>query len=156
MAILIRRGTILNPATQMNEIADVLIEGDTISKIEPAIQLDNMEDVEVIDALGCFVAPGFIDLHVHGGGGSDVMDGDPESILQVARAHCQHGTTALTPTTMTCADDLLEKVIRSYRKAKAVGSDGAELLGLHLEGPFFAAAGKSLPQRVVKRRRRML
>ena len=94
------------------------------------------------DMRGYCILPGFIDLHVHGGGGSDVMDGDPESILQVARAHCQHGTTALTPTTMTCADDLLEKVIRSYRKAKAVGSDGAELLGLHLEGPFFAAAGK--------------
>lgn len=97
---------------------------------------------EIIDAEGNYILAGFIDLHVHGGGNADFMDGDPESILQVAKAHCQHGTTALVATTMTCEDELLEKVIGSFLTALKKGSEGAELLGLHLEGPFFSAAGK--------------
>lgn len=95
-----------------------------------------------INVNGNYILAGFIDLHVHGGGNADFMDGDSESILQVARTHCQHGTTALVATTMTCEDDLLEKVIKSFLAAKKQENNGAELLGLHLEGPFFAAAGK--------------
>ena len=100
------------------------------------------EGARVIDARGGYILPGFIDLHVHGGGGSDFMDADAQSVLTVARAHCAHGTTALVATTMTCEDLLLERVIAAFLEAKRLPGDGAELLGLHLEGPFFSAAGK--------------
>jgi len=90
---------------------------------------------------GC-ILPGFIDIHLHGGGGADFMDAEPEAFYIAAATHCQHGTTAMVPTTMTCDDALLEKVIHCFLKAKDVPSQGAELLGLHLEGPYFAAAGK--------------
>ena len=54
-----------------------------------------------IDAKGCYIAPGFIDIHLHGGGGSDFMDGTVEAFLNIARLHAQHGTTAMFPTTLT-------------------------------------------------------
>lgn len=95
-----------------------------------------------IDARGGYILPGFIDLHVHGGGNADFMDGDAESIRQVARAHARHGTTALCATTMTCEDAQLETVVKAFLEVLKTPTGGAELLGLHLEGPFFSPAGK--------------
>ena len=100
------------------------------------------DDAQVIDAKGGYVLPGFIDIHVHGGGRADMMDESTEAIHQMARAHAAHGTTAIVPTTMTCEDALLERVIACYLEAEKTQTDGAKLLGLHLEGPFFSAAGK--------------
>ena len=107
-----------------------------------AIGVPCPEDAQVIDAAGGYVLPGFIDIHVHGGGDADMMDESVEAIHQMARAHAAHGTTALVPTTMTCEDELLERVIACYLEAEKTPTGGAQLLGLHLEGPFFSAAGK--------------
>ena len=100
------------------------------------------EGAEVVDAKGGYILPGFIDIHVHGGGDSDFMDNEVSAFHAAARAHCAHGTTAIVPTTMTCADSLLEEVIDCFLVAKQQPQDGAELLGLHLEGPYFSAASK--------------
>lgn len=107
-----------------------------------AIGVPCPEDAQAIDAAGGYVLPGFIDIHVHGGGDADMMDESVEAIHQMARAHAAHGTTALVPTTMTCEDELLERVIACYLEAEKTPTGGAQLLGLHLEGPFFSAAGK--------------
>lgn len=100
------------------------------------------EGAEVVDAGGGYILPGFIDIHVHGGGDSDFMDNEVGAFHAAARAHCAHGTTAIVPTTMTCEDSLLEEVIDCFLEAKAQPQDGAELLGMHLEGPYFSAASK--------------
>ena len=92
---------------------------------------------EVIDAEGRYVAPGFVDLHVHGGGGHDFMDGTVEAFLGAARSHVKHGTTAMVPTTLTCPDDELFRSFEVFREAKKQNTDGAQLIGLHLEGPYF-------------------
>lgn len=120
------------------ENSSVLIEGDRIAAVGEACP----PDAEVIDAKGGYILPGFIDIHVHGGGDADCMDASVEAIHQMARAHAAHGTTGIVPTTMTCADELLETVIRCYLEAEKTPTGGAQLLGLHLEGPFFSAAGK--------------
>lgn len=93
---------------------------------------------EVIDAEGFYVSPGFVDIHVHGGGGHDFMDGTVEAYLGAARAHAVHGTTSMVPTTLTCSDEELLNAFRVYGGAKKRNVDGAEFLGLHLEGPYFS------------------
>ena len=116
----------------------VLIKDGKISEINQS----RPDDAEYIDACGGYILPGFIDLHVHGGGNSDFMDATPEDMHAVARAHGRHGTTSLFATTMTCEDDVLEKVINAFKVAKATQTDGAELMGLHLEGPYFSTKSK--------------
>lgn len=120
------------------EAGSVLIENGKITAIGTACPAD----AEQKDVKGAYILPGFIDIHVHGGGNADFMDGEPEAFAQAAKAHCAHGTTALCPTTMTCPDEFLEKTIDLFLEAKKQGTGGAELLGLHLEGPFFSAASK--------------
>ena len=94
---------------------------------------------EKIDAGGRYVSPGFIDMHTHGAGGADFMDGTVEAYLTAARMHAIHGTTLLFPTTLTSTDEALSESFETYGKALALsGKDGAAFGGMHLEGPYFA------------------
>jgi len=82
------------------------------------------------------VLPGFIDLHVHGGGGADVMDGGT-AIDTVARLHAGHGTTSLLATTMTAPRQDIERALAGVGRAVCERPAGAaRVLGAHLEGPF--------------------
>jgi N-acetylglucosamine-6-phosphate deacetylase len=86
-----------------------------------------------------YVLPGFIDLHVHGGGGRDLMEG-AAALAEVARLHARHGTTAWCPTTVTAPPAELEVVLRDLGEACRRRRAGeARLLGVHLEGPFISA-----------------
>lgn len=123
---------------RVTESGSVLVEDGKIV----GINVPCPPDAEAVDAKNGYILPGFIDLHVHGGGDADFMDGTVEAFCQAARAHCAHGTTALCPTTMTCPDELLEETIDLFLEAKDRPDTGAQLLGLHLEGPFFSAASK--------------
>jgi N-acetylglucosamine-6-phosphate deacetylase len=91
-----------------------------------------------IDAGGRWVAPGFIDIHVHGGGGHDFMDGTVEAFLGVAETHARYGTTAMLPTTLTCSKETLFELFEVYGEANRQNVRGAQFLGLHLEGPYLA------------------
>jgi len=114
----------------------VLIKGDTIAEIKQG-------DIEVpgaveIDAGGKYIAPGFIDLHVHGGGGHDFMDGNEAAFLHIAETHSRYGTTAMMPTTLTSEKEGLLHTLKLYELAKESNKKGAQFLGMHLEGPYFA------------------
>lgn len=91
-----------------------------------------------IDAKGNYVAPGFIDIHVHGGGGHDFMDGDEKAFLKIAEVHAQYGTTAMLPTTLSSSKEELEQTLVAYESANRKNALGAQFLGMHLEGPYFA------------------
>lgn len=95
-------------------------------------------DTEIIDASGLYVSPGFIDMHTHGAGGSDFMDGTVEAYLTAARMHAVHGTTLLYPTTLTSTNESLFASFETYSKAEALNTDGAAFGGMHLEGPYFS------------------
>jgi N-acetylglucosamine-6-phosphate deacetylase len=92
----------------------------------------------VIDAAGKYVSPGFIDIHIHGGGGHDFMDNSLQAFLEIANTHARHGTTALTPTTLTAEKEDLTRTLELYEQANRENKAGAQFIGMHLEGPYFA------------------
>ena len=105
-----------------------------------AITAEDLPCNEELDAKGCYVSPGFIDTHVHGGGGFDFMDGGLEPMRQVAKAHLMHGTTTICPTSMTSSYEDLKQMVLDYKElATQSGKNGLpNLAGLHLEGPYIA------------------
>lgn len=85
------------------------------------------------------ILPGFVDAHVHGGGGADTMDG-PEAVRTLARFHAAHGTTTLLPTTITNPWENVLAALEGIRKVMDGGGvpGGADIVGAHLEGPFIS------------------
>lgn len=107
-------------------------------RIESIRDLTATELAELGDARLPVVLPGFIDLHVHGALGRDVMQGG-DAALAIARFHARHGTTALLATTMTACDADIEHALRGVRQSMdADAPDAARILGVHLEGPFIS------------------
>lgn len=92
----------------------------------------------IVDCKGNYLSPGFVDIHCHGGGGADFMDGNVESIVTAARLHLKHGTTSIFPTTLTCPDEELYTFFENYEKAKNISENMPNLMGIHLEGPYFS------------------
>jgi N-acetylglucosamine-6-phosphate deacetylase len=116
--------------------ACVLVEQGKILGIEP---MDTeFPDAEFVDAQGNYIAPGFIDIHVHGGGGCDFMDGTVEAFLTIAQTHAKHGTTSMLPTTLTSEKEDLIQTLDAFASANVENTKGANLIGMHLEGPYFA------------------
>ena len=116
---------------------NVILRGGVIDYVGPGSP-ELPEDVEIIDAQGLYVAPGFIDMHTHGAGGADFMDGTVEAYLTAARMHAIHGTTLLYPTTLTSTNEALYGSFDTYLKAEEQNTDGAQFGGMHLEGPYFS------------------
>jgi len=102
---------------------------------------------EKIDACGKYLAPGFIDVHVHGGGGAEVMGAAPEEIVRMADAHARCGTTSIVPTTLASPVKDLTGAMDAVKAAMELSCD-AEILGVHLEGPFLSPtqAGAQKPE----------
>ncbi|MDD4295618.1 MAG: N-acetylglucosamine-6-phosphate deacetylase [Ruminiclostridium sp.] len=100
------------------------------------------DNYKVIDAESLYVSPGLIDIHTHGGGGYDFMDGTVEAFTGAASKHAEYGTTALVATTLTSTLDELKNSLEIFKEAKKSEYNGAILLGLHLEGPYFAMTQK--------------
>lgn len=94
--------------------------------------------LKIIDLKGCYATPGFIEMHSHGGGGADIMDGTREAILTFARAHAKAGVTGILASTLTSSEQDLHQVLAAFKEAKKSNLDGAKLLGLHLEGPYLS------------------
>jgi N-acetylglucosamine-6-phosphate deacetylase len=114
----------------------ILIKGDIITAVsENNIEVENAIE---IDAHGKYISPGFIDIHVHGGGGCDFMDGTEKAFLKIAETHAQYGTTAMLPTTLTSTKEEILQTLNVYEDANRNNIKGAQFLGMHLEGPYFA------------------
>ncbi|MBQ8174607.1 MAG: N-acetylglucosamine-6-phosphate deacetylase [Clostridia bacterium] len=104
------------------------------------ISAQNKPCDEEIDAHGCYVSPGFIDLHTHGAGGADFMDGTVDAYMTASRMHASHGTTALYPTVLSGSREDIDASCALYAEACKEKTQYAKMLGLHLEGPYFAYA----------------
>lgn len=128
-------GRVLTPSRIIPN-GTILITGSTITAVSDR-DIDAPGAV-VLNADGAYVSPGFIDIHVHGGGGHDFMDGTETAFLQIAQTHARYGTTAMVPTTLTSSLDNLYETLAIYERATLENTTGARFLGMHLEGPYFA------------------
>lgn len=136
-------GRILTPQGWLNG-GSVIVEGAKILGVENT-QL-SIQDAERIDVHGADIVPGGIDLHVHGGGGSDFMEGTREAFDIAVNAHLQYGTTSIFPTLSSSTPEMIYAAIDTCREV--MQDPTSPVQGLHLEGPYFnpAQAGAQIPE----------
>src|SRR4051795_2543707 len=113
------------------------VDGARIAAIRTEPEAESHDQPE-IDLGGGYLAPGFVDLHVHGGDGADFMDGTDEAFRTACRAHARHGTTSLLPTTTVASHEQHLTFLGLCQRLKADAADGARILGAHFYGPYFA------------------
>lgn len=136
-------GRILTPQGWL-EGGSVIVEDGKIAEVSN----NNfaIEGAEIIDAKGCDIVPGGIEMHVHGGGGRDFMEGEEEAFRVAIDAHMQYGTTSIFPTLSSSTVPMIEKACETCTKLMA--EPDSPVLGLHLEGPYFnpKQAGAQIPE----------
>lgn len=118
----------------------VLVEDGRIAAVSPADI--PAPGVPALDAGGCYVSPGFVETHCHGGGGFDFMDGTAEAFEGAALLHLRHGVTTLYPTSVACGRDDMLRLARVFASLPDSLRKRVRMPGLHLEGPYVAAAQK--------------
>jgi N-acetylglucosamine-6-phosphate deacetylase len=128
-------GNLITP-TRIIPKGSLLIEDGIITTVAER-DLD-IPDAFIIDAGGKYISPGFIDIHVHGGGGHDFMDNTVEAFLEIAKTHAKFGTTAMFPTTLTGPTEDIIETLETYEKAISLNESGAQFMGIHLEGPYLS------------------
>ncbi len=135
----IENATVVTPAAVLPQTNVWIAEGRVLSIGDPE---DSPAPSRILDAAGDYLMPGFIDLHVHGGGGADFMDATPEAFETAVRAHLAHGTTLLYPTAMAARHASLCAFLDAYQAFRATSPLAALTPGVHLEGPYFYGASK--------------
>lgn len=128
------------------EEKNVYIEDGVIA----AVTNDDLPFDEEIAANGKYVSPGFVDTHVHGGGGFDFLDGTEEAIKGAIDFHLSHGTTSIVPTALADSIKGVTSAVSDIARAAREGKTLAHIVGIHLEGPYFAPtqAGAQDPSRL--------
>jgi N-acetylglucosamine-6-phosphate deacetylase len=132
--MLFRGGTVVLPDRVLQD-GQVEVEGERIAAVGPATKLS--ADT-IIDLQGGYLVPGFVDLHVHGGAGSDFMDGTEAAFRTICRAHARHGTTSLLPTTTVARHEQHLAFLDLVRRFRKEDTSGARIVGAHFYGPYFA------------------
>ena len=99
-------------------------------------------DDKTIDASGCYVIPGLVDVHFHGCVGEDFSDATAEGLKKMADYELSEGVCYICPAGMTLGEDVLTEVCKTAAAHKKTAGSGAELVGVHLEGPFLSSAKK--------------
>ena len=120
-----------------------MIEGKALAFSEETGKIEGIVDTvpagaKTIDACGNYVAPGLVDIHIHGYLGEDTCDAKPDGIKKMAYGVAQNGVTSFLPTTMTVAKNEIIDALNAVRSVKEESKtwDGAEIIGVHAEGPF--------------------
>ena len=135
MRTVIAGGTLLTPDQELHD-HDLILEDGKISDVRPTRTAQNDPR---IDARGLWVTPGLIDIHVHGGQGNDAMDATPEALQGMAGFLAAHGVTSFLATTITAPSSAIAAAIENVNQC--LGQEGgAQLLGVHLEGPYLSGA----------------
>ncbi len=125
-------GRVFGPDGQFREKTVYIADG----------RLAEVADGPVMDAAGCYVVPGFVDIHIHGAAGWDVCDGQVEALSGMARYLAGRGVTAFLGATMAADEDTLCRAAKAAAIFRRLPGEGAVLWGLNMEGPFFAEGKK--------------
>jgi N-acetylglucosamine-6-phosphate deacetylase len=133
--LLFQGGNIILPDRLLPK-GSVLVDAGRIVAVHE--QRTTVQDAEQVDLEGGYLAPGFVDLHVHGGAGADFMDGTADTFRTVCQAHLRHGTTSLCPTTCVARHEQHLAFLNTCRALQAMGTGGARIVGAHFYGPYFA------------------
>lgn len=111
-----------------DKIVEVLLDN-SINKI-------NEGELEVIDGDDCYLTPGFIDIHIHGAAGYDTMDASGKALNGISRALLKSGVTSFLATTMSMPVENIKAALEVIKEVAKYGTEGARVLGCHLEGPY--------------------
>lgn len=111
---------------------DILVDQGKIVEVRPTSEVNG----EKTDLGGNYIAPGFIEIHCHGGGGAEFIDATPEAFKTVCKVHAAHGTRVMYPTISATDYNTMVRVLQTARKVK--NNCAVEIPGVHLEGPYFA------------------
>ncbi|HLU89304.1 MAG TPA: N-acetylglucosamine-6-phosphate deacetylase [Cyclobacteriaceae bacterium] len=128
-------GRVITPYRILSQGTVVVKEGKIAEVTDKNIEVPGAIE---IDAKGQYITPGFVDLHVHGGGGNSFLDGTVDAFLKVAEAHARHGTTSLYPTAVSGELEELYKNLDVFEQASKDNEFGAQMLGVFLEGPYYS------------------
>lgn len=149
-ALAILADRVLTPLEEFRD-AVVVVEGRKITAVGRRGQLRLPPGTREFAAPGLTAVPGFLDVHVHGAGGRDVMEGTPEALSTVATTLARHGTTAMVATTVTASAERtcrsvegIARFIGSLAEGAPPAGPAAEVLGIHLEGPFISHARRGV------------
>lgn len=133
-------GRVVTPSGILDE-GVVVCDGPFIADVKPARGWMGRADAAVVNAHGLTLMPGFLDVHIHGGGGGDTMDATPEALRAICETHAAHGTTGLLLTTMTQSREAIMSALQTAREVWQAGPEfcaGAQVLGVHVEGPYIS------------------
>lgn len=131
----------------------LLEENNKIAAVIPGDKLrpEDLPEAQCIDLGGNFLAPGFVETHVHGGGLCDFTDGTPQAFETAVRTHLRFGATTICPTLVAAGKEEIVKAIEAFRLAKQNLGNEVTLPGLHLEGPYLSANQKgALDERYIR------
>lgn len=115
----------------------VILFDSKIHKIIPETEF-RREGLDCYSAEGCYISPGFIDIHIHGAGGFNTMDGTTEALNEISKSIIVKGTTSFLPTTMSMSSHQIYGALDSVEEVMARDTEGAQVLGVHMEGPFIS------------------
>ena len=120
-----------------DKIRDCIVVTENGKIIDICDRFNEAEASDIIDCKGLYLSPGFVDIHVHGGGNKSAMSENHLDIIDMAEAHLRHGTTSIVPTTLASPIEQLKRVTLSVKKASEE-SKSASILGIHYEGPYIS------------------
>lgn len=138
---LIHAGRAFTPAAEISD-AGILVRDGVIEEVGPRAGMTLPEGAREVPATEETAVPGFVDVHIHGAGGRDVMEGSEEALRAVTRMVLRHGTTSMLATTVTADTDMtvrsVQGIARYIGEQRQTDESRAEVVGIHFEGPFLS------------------